>query len=158
MEVHMIGKRAITVAAGSVLMLAATSGLVLAHGFGGRGRGGHEMFMLARAAGVSHDQIRTAFENSNLRTDRTNLKTAHEAVMTCLVTGKDCTSQIASFSNAVQTMTHDRLTMWQTVFKNAPNPSGAANVYAQLQQLKSQQKQIFQGLRGSEGGGGGPQE
>jgi len=89
----MTGKRVIVATAGLVLMLTATSVLALAHGFGGRGGGGHDMWLLARAAGLNHSQIASAFENdANLKTDRANLKTAHEAVMSCLVSGKDCTS------------------------------------------------------------------
>jgi hypothetical protein len=148
----MIGKRAIAMAAGSVLMLAAASGLALAHGFGGHGGGGHDMWLLARAAGLDHSQIASAFQNdANLKTDRTNLKTAHEAMMSCLVSGKDCTSQVSAFSSAVQTMAQERMMVWENLFKTAPNPSQAASVYSQLQQLKSQKKQIFQSVFGSQG-------
>jgi hypothetical protein len=147
----MIGKRAIAMAAGSVLMLAAASGLALAHGFGGRGGGGHDMWLLARAAGLNHSEIASAFHNdANLKTDRTNLMTAHEAMMSCLVSGKDCTSQVSAFSSAVQTMAQERMMVWETLFKTAPNPSQAASVYSQLQQLKSQKKQIFQSVFGSQ--------
>jgi hypothetical protein len=154
----MIGKRVIAAVAGSVLMLAAISGLALAHGFGGRGGGGHEMFMLARAAGLNHDQIRSAFENdASLRTDRSNLKNAHEALMSCLVSsGKDCSSEVTSFSNAVQAMTQERMTVWAKLFSTAPNLSQAANLRSQLQQLHSQKKQLMQNVFGSHGGEGGP--
>jgi hypothetical protein len=146
----MNGKRAIAVAAGSVLMLAATSVLAMAHGFG-RGEGGHDMWLLARAAGLSRSQIATAFKNdTSLKNDRTQLKAAHEAMMSCLVTGKDCTSQISSFSNAVQAMTQERMTVWQGLFKGASNPSQATSVYSQLQQLHSQKKQILQSVVGSQ--------
>jgi len=153
----MIGKRAIVVAAGLVLMLAVTSGLALSHGFGGRGGGGHEMFLLLRAAGVSHSQISSAFHNNaNLKTDCANLKSAHEALMSCLVSGKDCTSQITAFANAQQAMTRERLTVLAGLFKNAPNPSQATSVYSQLQQLNSQKKQIFQSVFGSSDTEGSP--
>jgi hypothetical protein len=149
----MIRKRAIAVAAGSFLMLVAAAGLALAqaHGFGGRGGGGHDMWLLARAAGVNHSQIASAFANdATLKTDRTNLKSAHEAMMSCLVSGKDCTSQISSFSTAVQAMAQERMTVWQNLFKTAPNPSQAASIYSQLQQLKSQKQQILQSVLGSQ--------
>jgi len=153
----MIGKRAITAVAGSVLMLAAMSGLALALGFGGHGGDGHEMFLLARAAGLNHSQIRSAFENdTSLKTDRANLKNAHEAMMSCLVSGKDCTSEISSFSTALQAMAQERMTVWQNLFKGAPNPSKASSVYSQLQQLHSQKKQIMQSVRRSKGGEGSP--
>jgi hypothetical protein len=94
------------------------------------------MWLLARAAGLNRSQIASAFKNdTNLKTDRANLKTAHEAMMSCLVSGKDCTSQISSFSNSLQTMAQERMTVWQSLFKTAPNPSQAASVYSQLQQL-----------------------
>jgi hypothetical protein len=157
----MIRKRAIVVAAGSVLMLAVMSGLALSHGFGGHGKGDHSMFLLARAAGVTHDQIASAFQNSNLKNDRANLKTTHDAVMSCLLsppsqgTGGStaCSSQIASFANAVQTMAQDRMTVWQNLFKTAPTLSQAASVYSQMQQLHAQQKQMFQSVFGSQGTG-----
>jgi hypothetical protein len=148
----MIGKRAIAMAAGSVLMLMALSGLALAHGFGGPGRGDHNLWLVARAAGIDHNQIRSAFQNdANLETDRTNLKNAHDAMMSCLVSGKDCTSQVSAFSSAVQAMVQERMTVWQNLFKNAPNPSQAASVYSQLQNLKAQRKAIFQSVFGSHG-------
>ena len=36
------------------------------------------------------------------------------------------------------------MTVWQTLFKSAPNLSQAASVYSQLQQLHAQKKQILQ--------------
>jgi hypothetical protein len=157
MEVHMIGKREIAVAAGSVLMLAFASAPALAHSVGGPGGGHREMWLLARAAGLNHSQIASAFENDlNLKTDRDNLKTAHETMTSCLVSGKDCTSQISSFSNAVQAMAQERMTVWQSLFKTAPNPAQAASVYSQLQQLHSAKKQILQSVLGSQGTLGSP--
>src|SRR5258708_1214449 len=146
-KIEMVGKRAIAAIAGSVVMLAATSGLVLAHGFGGRGGGGHDMGLLAPAAGLKQRQVTSAFQNdANLKTDRTNLKTAHDAMMSCLVSGKDCSSQISAFSSALQTMSQERMTVWQNLFKSAPNPSQASNIYSHLQQLHSQKKQIIQSV------------
>jgi hypothetical protein len=111
------------------------------------------MFLLARAAGLNHSQIGSAFKNdSNLATDRANLKTAHEAMMICVVSGtKDCSIQITSFSKALQTLAQERMTVWGNLFKDAPNPSGASNVYAQLKQLRSARMQIFQSVHGLQG-------
>lgn len=149
----MIGKRAIAVAAGLVLILAATAGLALSHGFGGREGDGHEMWLLARAAGLNHSQIASAFENNakEFTTDRANLKAAHEAMMSCLLSRprQGCASPISSFSRALQTMAQNRMTVWQNLFKSAPNLPAAANVYTQLQQLHAQKKQIFQSVFGS---------
>jgi hypothetical protein len=149
----MLGKCAIAATVGSVLLVAAISSLALAEGFGGHGRGHHnQMFLLAHAAGLSHSEIRTAFKNdTNLKTDRTNLKNAHEALMECLVSGKDCSSQVTALSSAVQAMTQEHMTLWANLFKSAPNPSAAANLYGQLKQLQAQRKQIFQSAFGSQG-------
>src|SRR5207253_102172 len=122
--------------------------------------GGHEMWLLARAAGLNHSQIATAFGNdANLATDRANLKSAHDAMTSCLVSsavsGSGCTNQIASFSNALQAMAQERLTVWQTLFKTAPNLAQATTVYAQLKQLHSEKQQILQGVLGSSGGEAG---
>jgi hypothetical protein len=153
---HMIGKRTI-MAIVVVAIVATTSGLVLARGFGGRSEGGGGgMWLLARAAGLDHDQIATAFQNdANLKTQKDNLKTAHDAMMACLVTAKDCTTQISSVSNALQAFSQERMTVWQNLFKNAPNPSQASKVYSQLQQLRSQKKQLMQSVFGTNRDTGG---
>jgi hypothetical protein len=157
----MIRRRTIAVVAGSVVILALTSGLVLAHGFGGPGAGGHEMWLLARAAGLNHSQIATAFANDgNLATDRANLKIAHDAMTSCLVSSAvsaaGCTTQIASFSNALQAMEQERMTVWQSLFKTAPNISQATTVYGQLKQLHSEKQQIIQSVVGSSGSDASP--
>jgi hypothetical protein len=151
-KVGMIGKRGIVITAGSVLMLAAFSAMALAHGFGGHGRGGHDnMFLLAHAAGLDHSTISSAFKNdTNLEKDRDKLKSTHELMMTCLLSGKDCTSQITDFSNALQAMAQERMTVWQGLLQKAPNLQQAANVYSQLKQLQSQRRQIMQGAFGSQ--------
>ncbi|GEM_PF-1568616 len=158
-KVRMNGKHALAAIAGSVAILAAASGLVLAQGFGHPGGGGHGMWLLARAAGLNHSQIASAFANdANLATDRANLKSAHDAMMSCLVsntvTSSGCSSQISAFSNALQAMTQERMTVWQNLFRTAPNLSQASTVYSQLQQLRSQKRQILQSVLGSSAGEG----
>jgi hypothetical protein len=152
----MTGKRAIAVLAGSMLMLAVVSGFALAHGgFGGSGHGGRDLFLVARAAGLTHSQIASAFKNDpNLKADRGKLKDAHEAMMSCLVSNNDCSSQITSFANAVQAMTQERMTVLHNLFKTAPNLAQATAVYSQLQQLHAQQRQISQSVRASNGNEG----
>jgi hypothetical protein len=154
----MIRKREIGVVAGTILMLTAGVGLALAHGFGGGpGPGGHEMWLLARAAGLNHDQIVSAFKSdAKIKTARDNLTATHEAMMSCVVSGADCSTQISAFSNALQTMVQERMTVWQNLFKSAPNASQAANVYSQLKQLQSQKKQILQSVLGSGQSDGSP--
>jgi len=77
--------------------------------------------------------------------------------MSCLVSGKDCTSQITAFANAQQAMTQERLTVLAGLFKNAPNPSKAESVYSQLQELQAQKKQIFHSVFGSPDTEGSPE-
>jgi len=48
------------------------------------------------------------------------------------------------------------MTVWQNLFKSAPNPSQAASVYAQLQQLHSAEKQLHQSVLGSQATEGNP--
>ena len=156
----MIRKRAIAVAAGSILMVAAISALALARG-GGPSRGGHEMWLLARAAGLNHSQIASAFQNdTNLPTDRATLKSTHDAMMTCLfsstVSATGCSTQITSFSSALQTMAQERMTVWQNLLKTAPNLSQAVSVYSQLQNLRAQKKQVLQSVFGSPTNQAGP--
>ena len=147
----MIGKRVIAAAGVSALILAGASTMALAHGFGGHGRGDN-LWLLARASGLTHSQIRTAFENdTNLKTDRTNLKNAHEAVISCLLSGGSCTSQITAFSTALSTIATERMSVWEGLFKSAPNLSQASSVYSQLQQLRAQKKQIMQSIFSSSG-------
>ena len=149
----MMGKRLIATAAAAALIAAVTSGLALARGFGGPHGGGNQIGLLARAAGLTHSQIMTAFKgNTKLQNDRSNLKTAHQTMMSCLVTsGSDCTNQISSYATDLQTMTQDEMLMWQGLFRSAtPQAQGqAASVYTQLQQLQLQRKQILQGVFGS---------
>jgi hypothetical protein len=157
----MIGRRAIAVATGSILLVAVASNLVLAQGFGGH-PGGHGMWLLARAGGLNRSQITTQFANdSNLATDRSNLKSAHDAMMSCMVSSTvsstGCSNQIASYSSALQTMAQERMTVWQNLFKTASNLPQAASVYSQLQQLHSQKQQILQSVLGSPAGDTGTQ-
>src|SRR5262249_34841922 len=86
-------------------------------------------------------------DDANLKTDRAQLKSEHDAMMACLVAG-NCTNQVSSFASALQTMAHERMTVWQNLFKTAPNLSQAAGVYSQLQQLRSTKKQIVQSVFG----------
>ena len=73
------------------VVLAATCGLALAshgwHGHGGGGRGGDgQLFLLARAAGVSKSTLASAFHgNTTLHQDFSTLRTAHQGVISCLV-------------------------------------------------------------------------
>lgn len=146
-----LGRRLIAIVAGTMaLALTAGAGAAMAH----EGGHGHEMWLLARAAGITHDQIVTAFTNdSNIATDRTNLGSARDAMMTCIVSGGSCSNEISAYSSAQQAMTQEKMTVWQSLFKQAPNSGQAATVLGELQQLRTTRKQIFQQVFGGAQGG-----
>ena len=134
------------IAALSLALIAATSGSALAREHGGSGRDGH-LRLLARAAGISGSQIHTAFHNDTaLKTDFTNLKASRDALTNCLVTGGSCSSQISAYATAQQTLTQERMTVWQKLFQSAPNAKNAASVLGQLNQLKAQKHQLMQSV------------
>ena len=55
---------------------------------GGPGGDGH-LFMLAKVAGVDHSKMHTAFKgDATLKTDFANVKTTHQALIACLVSGR----------------------------------------------------------------------
>ncbi|HEY6395127.1 MAG TPA: hypothetical protein VIX12_06885, partial [Candidatus Binataceae bacterium] len=91
-------------AALSILLLVATSAPALAHGHG-QGADGH-MWLLAHAAGLNRTQISAAFKaDPSLKTEHSNLKNAREAMVSCIVSGGSCTSQISAYTSAQQALT-----------------------------------------------------
>jgi hypothetical protein len=157
----MIGKRKVSrVAAAVGAVLAATCGLALAQGFGGHGHGGGpggdgQLFMLAKVAGVDHSKIHTAFKgDANLKTDFANVKSAHQALIACLASGGTCDTQISAFAAAQQALTVEKYTVWEGVFKGAPNSNKATALLGQLEQLHQQRKAVFQQAFGTPGDNG----
>ncbi len=153
------------------VVLAATCGLALAqgwHGHGGGGRGGDgQLFLLARAAGVSKSTLASAFHgNTTLHNDFSTLRSAHQAVISCLVSAPStstCGSAITAYETAQTQLTKDKLAAWQGVFAAAPNLSNASTVLGQLQALKTQEHalqeqkhQILKGIFGAQTSGAGP--
>ena len=136
----------VAIAAGAIL--AATCGLALAHGFGGHrgapGGDGH-LFILAKVAGVDHSKIRTAFmSDTNLKNDFANVRSSHQALMSCLVSGSgDCNSQISAFAAAQQALTTEKYAVWQGIFKGAPNAGKASTFMNQMEQLHKQQHALL---------------
>jgi hypothetical protein len=139
--------------AAAVLALAVTSGTALAQG-GHRGGGGEKgLFILAHAAGLTGSQIHAAFKaDTNLATDRTNLKTANQALTACLVSGADCSAAGSTYLTAKQALAQEQLSVWQGLFKGNPNPANATVVLGQLQQLQQARKALFQQVFASGGG------
>jgi hypothetical protein len=137
----MMARRTISLAA-AVLALAVASGTALAHGGHERGQ---DMFMLAHAAGLTKTQIRTAFKaDTSLATDRTNVKTAEQALNTCLVSGADCSAAASTYLAAKQALSQEELSVWQGLFKGNPNPAKATAVLGQLQQMEQARKQLHE--------------
>jgi hypothetical protein len=157
----MTGKLKVSRMAAAVgVVLAATCGLALAQGFGGHGGGGPggdgHLFMLAKVAGVDHSKMHTAFMgDANLKTDFANVKTTHQALMTCLASGTGaCDSQITAFASAQQALTTEKYKVWEGLFKGAPNASKATALLSQMQQLEQQRDAIFQQAFGNPPAGG----
>ncbi|HXN85358.1 MAG TPA: hypothetical protein VN867_04770 [Candidatus Binataceae bacterium] len=143
------------ISAASLMFMAATCSPALA--FGGHGHGRHggdgHLMMLAHAAGLTGQQIHTAFKNDpNLKTDFTNLKTARTAMNTCIVAGT-CTNQVATYASAQQALTQEKMTIWQNLFASAPNKAQATSVMNQMTALNEQKhalmKQIFSSAKSS---------
>jgi hypothetical protein len=154
----MIGKRKAWVAATIGTVLAATCGLALAQGFHGhRGPGGPggdgPLFLLAKVAGVDRSKIHAAFKGDpNLKTDFATLKSAHKALIACLASGGTCDTNISDFVLAQKALTTEKYTVWEGLFKGAPNSSKATALLGQLEQLQQQRKAIFQQAFGAPAG------
>jgi hypothetical protein len=150
----MIGKRKVSrVAAAVGAVLAIACGAALAQGFGGHrgGMGGDgHLFLLAKAAGVDHSAMHAAFKgDTNLKTDFQNVKTTHQALITCLASGGSCDSQISNFAAAQQALTVEKYKVWEGLFKSSPNTSKSSALLGQMQQLEQQRHTIFQQAFGS---------
>ncbi len=152
----MIGRRSfIGMAVAAGVMLAATGGPALAQGMarhGGPGDGG--LFILAKAAGIDHSQMHTAFKNdAALKTDLANAKSAHQALIGCLASGGassggSCDTAINNFATAQQALTTEKYKVWEGLFKGAPNLSKSGSVLSQMQQLEQQRHALFASVFG----------
>jgi hypothetical protein len=142
-------KKTLAIAAIAALSICAGAyGIATADG-GGRAGHGHGpdrgLSLLAHAAGLNGGQIRAAFTNdaTTLKSDFTAKKNARTALLTCLVSGTDCSNQATTYLNAKQTLEKDQLAVWQSLFKNNPNPQNASAVLQEIQQLQASRQQIF---------------
>ena len=125
------------------LALAATCTPAMAYDHQGHRGGDMKLGLLAHAAGISHDQIHTAFKNdTTLKTDFENLKTAKKAMDACIVAGT-CTNEVATYASAEQALTQEKMTVWQNLFKTAPNKDKAVSLKGQLDQLNAQKHQLI---------------
>ena len=141
-----------------VVATAAIYGQALARGPNGHGGGRDgQLWLLARAAGLSRTQITTAFQNdTNLKSDFANVRSTHQALQSCLLSSPNsCGDKISAYGGALQTLSQERMTVWAGLFASAPNLTQASTLQGQLQQLHAQRKQIFQQIFGSSSTGEG---
>jgi Spy/CpxP family protein refolding chaperone len=133
-------------AAAAGLILAATCGVASAHGMHGGHGGGDQMWLLARAAGLSHEQIGSAFHNDpNLKADFSNLHSAREALTSCIAKGGSCTSEISAYASAKQALTTEKMGVWQKLFQSPnANTKQSTAVLGQLRNLREQRHKIFE--------------
>ena len=153
----MAGKTKLSrVAAAVGAMLVIACGAALAQGFGGHrgGMGGDgSLFLLAKAAGVDHSKMHAAFKgNANLKSDFQNVKSTHQALITCLASGGSCDSQISNFAAAQQTLTVEKYKLWEGVFKGAPDTAKSTALLGQMQQLEQQRHAVFKQAFGVQSG------
>jgi len=144
----------------SALALAATCGSALAFGHHGHHRGDMKLYMLAHAAGISGQTIHSTFKSDAvLKSDFQAVMTAKKAMDTCIIAG-NCTTgstgQVATYANAVQALTLQKMTDWQTIFTSAgANNAAAVSLKGQLDQLNAQKHQIMHQAFGSAAGTSG---
>ena len=134
-----------TVSGLAALALVATCGPALAYGHHGHHGTDSDMKLglLAHAARLTRDQIRSAFMNdATLKTDFQNLKKAQTAMDACIIAGT-CTNEVSTYASAQQALTQEKMTVWQNLFKSAPNKSAAASLKGQLDSLQTQKHQIM---------------
>jgi len=104
--------------------------------------------MLAHAAGISGQTIHSTFKNDAvLKSDFQAVRTAKKAMDTCIIAG-NCTTgstgQVATYAGAVQALTLQKMTDWQTIFTSAgANNAAAVSLKGQLDNLKWQKHQIM---------------
>jgi hypothetical protein len=143
-----------TIAAAGLLLLGIgiSAAPAMAFGHGGHGHGDN-MFLLARAAGITHTQMHQAFsQDANLKTDFANVKSTKEALTNCMVSGQSCSQQIAAYTNAQTALSTERLTVMNGLFQKAPNDAQAQSVLSQLNAMKAQRKALFQSVFKNSGG------
>ena len=142
------------VGAGAMLGMVAFGGSAMAFGHHGGGHHGDDDFgLLARAAGITHEQIRTAFKNDTaLKTDFQTLMTTKKAMDSCIISAASataCNSQIQAYAAAQQALTTEKNTVWAGLFANAPKKSAAATLKGQLDALKTTAHQDIRAALGS---------
>jgi len=135
----------------SALALAATCGPALAFGHHGHRHHGGDMqfFLLAHAAGITGEQIHTAFKAAapTLKADFENLKSTKKLADACIIAGTaaGCSTPIGNYSSAQSKLTLDKLGVWQTLFatNGATKDAAAVTLKGNLENLDAQKRQLL---------------
>ena len=144
-------KKRIAIAAVAALSICAGAYGVASASFGRHAhhRGG-EIFLLARAGGITHDQMKTAFQNSGLKADFEKVKGDRTALLNCFATSSDCTTAANTLVTDKNKLEQDKMNVVVGLFDGLSS-TNRANVQSALTQLTSIQqnrkalmKQIFQ--------------
>jgi hypothetical protein len=141
-------KKRIAIAAVAALSICAGAYGIASANFGGhRGHhGGGEMFLLAKAGGITHDQIRTAFQSSNVKSDFQKVKADQEALYQCFATNSTCSAtQYLADKNQLET---DKLNVLVGLFNGVPsaNRTNIQSVLTQLTSIQASKKALMQQL------------
>ena len=144
-------KNRIAIAAIAALSICAGAYGVASASFGRHGhhRGG-EIFLLARAGGITHDQMKTAFQNAGLKADFEKVKADRTALLNCFATSSNCTEAANTLVTDRNKLEQDKMNAVVGLFDGLSS-TNRANVQSALTQLTSIQqsrkalmKQIFQ--------------
>jgi len=134
----------------SAMALVAASGPALAfghHGPEGHHGGDMQFRLLAYAAGITGEQIHTAFKTAGptLKADFEALKTAKQTADSCILAGTaSCSTQISAYATAQSTLEAEKLSIWQGLFSaKGVNNTAAVSLKSNLDGLNAQKRQLL---------------
>jgi hypothetical protein len=104
--------------------------------------GDMEFALYARADGITHEQIKTAFQSSNVMTDFQNVRKDKKALDTCII-ANSCTTELTTYENDQATLTKDKLAVWQGLFAKASSTAPGVNLKTTLDSLNQQKHAAF---------------
>lgn len=101
-----------------------------------------EFALYARADGITHDQIKTAFQTSNVKTDFQAVRNDKKALDACII-ANGCTTEVTTYENDQATLTRDKLAVWQGLFAKASSTTPGVNLKTTLDSLNQQKHAAF---------------
>jgi len=101
-----------------------------------------KLAMYARADGITHDQIRTAFQNSNVRADFEKIRADKKAMDACLI-ANNCANEVTTYETDQAALTKDKLAVWQGLFASAKSTTPGVNLKNTLESLNQQKHAAF---------------